>query len=86
MPHRAAAVALFDMTAKRGGATGDDGAPCLGLAAAKPVPGQPSWPVHAQDIGQFDVAGAGHGLMPGAQARKQASGESALATCARRCR
>lgn len=69
MPDCTAAVALFDMAAKRGGAAGDDGAPCLGLAARKPVPGQPGWPVNAQNIGQFDAAGAGHGLMPGAQAR-----------------
>jgi hypothetical protein len=43
-------------------------APGLGLAAAKSVPGQPGWPVNAQDIGQFDMAGASPGLMPGAQA------------------
>lgn len=67
MPDRATAVALFDMIAQCGGAAGDDGAPCLGLAAPKRVPGQPGWPVNEQNIGQFDVADAGQGLMPGAQ-------------------
>ena len=69
MPDRATTVALFDVAAKGGGAAGDDGAPGLGLAGRKPMPGQPGWPVSAQDIGQFDMAAISHCLMPGAQAR-----------------
>lgn len=74
IPGGVAGIALLDMAAQRFGATGDDGAPCLGLARGERVLGKVGLPVLAEEVGQLNPAAVGHGLALGAQCREQVQG------------